>query len=267
MFISLTAKLREIGTAQQMPNIQTPDEGTEEEKVTPEVDQTEETVEPSSVTPPDEEQPENPAPEQPSPEPSPSVDYKQKFVDSQREGILQHERIKQKEAQIESLTKTDTPTDEGMRKLYSDWDTFNDVTKQAYIRIEAQNMRQSRIEAQQSQILARQELDDKLNDFLESPPDEFNKLAGKESEFRRFAKRRNNIGLPLETLAKAFLFDAEEEAPPVPTREALPAGSGGPRGDLKPKKMSPEEARALRETNFEAWRQAVKGGRIDNELD
>ena len=97
--------------------IQTPDEGTElQDEVTPQVDPemetpqtpSEEIAEPSIEADPQ---------EQPSlePETPTAPDYKQKFVDSQREAILLAERNKVKEAQIESLTKQDTPTDEAMR--------------------------------------------------------------------------------------------------------------------------------------------------------
>lgn len=237
-----------------MTEIQTPPEGTEQEPVIPQIDPEIETPTPETPS----EAPETPV-EQPSPEPQPTApDYKQKFVDSQREAILLAERNKAKEAQLESLTKQDTPTDEAMRQLYPEWDTFTDITKQAFVGIEAQNMRQARIESQQRDISARQQLDDKLEEFLETPPEAFKKITGKEAEFKRFAKKKNNIGLSLETLAKAFLFDAEEETPPTPMREALPAGSGGPRDPLKPKKISSEEASKLRTTDYKRWLELVK---------
>ncbi|HZT34773.1 MAG TPA: hypothetical protein VFA15_02550 [Nitrososphaera sp.] len=213
--------------------IQTPVEGTEQEQVTPQADPEMETPQTPSEEVADPSIEADPQPEQTPQEPQPAApDYKQKFVDSAREAILQNERIKVKEAQIESLTKQDTPTDEAMRALYANWDELDPVSKNFYIKQEAQEMRQRRLEAQQQDLLARQQLDDKLDDFLENPPDQFKKLAGRETEFRRFAKRKNNIGLSLDTLAKAFLFDAEEapatQAPQPAPREALPTGNGGP---------------------------------------
>jgi hypothetical protein len=246
--------------------IQTPDEGTEQEQVTPQADLDMETPQtPSEVVETPTEQPQ----EQPSQEIPTAPDYKQKFVDSQREAILLAERNKVKEAQINSLTKTDTPTDEAMRQVYPEWDELNEVTKKALIKQEAQEMRQRRIEAQQQEITARQQLDDKLDDFLENPPQEFKKLEGKETEFRRFAKRKNNIGLSLETLAKAFLFDAEDETPttqpnPQPmTREALPTGSGGPRGPIKEKKISIEEAAEIRKTDYKRYKELLDSNQIE----
>jgi hypothetical protein len=246
-----------------MEELQTPVEGTEQANVTPQENVEMETPQtPSEVVEPQIEEPQ----EQTSPEPVPQVDYKQKFVESQREAILLNERNRIKEARLESLTKQDTPTDEAMRQLYSEWDTFNDVTKQAYVKLEAQNMRSARIEAQQQDIVARQQLDDKLDDFLETPPDQFKKLVGKETEFRRFAKRKNNVGLSLDTLAKAFLFDAEE-TPTTPNtqpmREALPTGSGGPREPLKPKKISIEDAAEIRKTDYKRYKELLDSNQIE----
>lgn len=250
--------------------IQTPELGTEQEITTPQAGEEMETPQTPGevvVDPPIEADPQ-PEPPSPEPQPNPPVDYKDKFVESQREAILQHERIKQRDAQIESLTKQDTPTDEAMRALYSNWDELDPASKNFYIKQEAQEMRQRRLEAQQQDLLARQQLDDKLDDFLENPPDQFKKLAGRETDFRRFAKRKNNIGLSLDTLAKAFLFDAEEETPATPnpqpmSREALPTGNGGPRTPLKPKKISLEEAGKIRKTDYKRYKELVDADAIE----
>jgi hypothetical protein len=56
-------------------------------------------------------------------------------------------------------------------------------------------------------------------------------------------------------LAEAF-FDGEEEAVSnqlAPMTEAIPVGSSGPRAPLKPKKMTVEEGRQLRESNYRLW--------------
>lgn len=202
--------------------------------------------------------------EQTSPEPQP--DYKQKFVSSQREAILLAEREKVANARLESLTKTDTPTDEAMRQLYSEWDELNEVTKKALVKQEAQEMRQHRIEAQQQDIIDRQRLEDELETVIDSN----SKLQGKAAEFKRFAKNPKNKDISADVLAKAFLFDVEEETPattPQPKTEALPQGSGGPREPLKPKKVSIEEAAQIRKTDNKRYMELVKAGMIDDDID
>jgi hypothetical protein len=243
-----------------MSDIQTPEEGTEQVPVTPEapapqVDQEPETPQ----TPPVE--PAAPA----APETPPAPDYKQKFVESSKESILNAERVNIAQSRIEQLTNTDTPTDEAMRLLYPEWDNLDEYNKRVLIRQETTAMQTARILADQQDIAARQKLEDQLDDVIDNSsfaP----KLKGKESEFKRFARNPKNRGIAAETLAKAFLFDAEDETPPAPVStapEALPAGSGGPREPLKPKKMSIEEAIQLKKTNYKAYMEAVKNKQIE----
>lgn len=192
---------------------------------------------------------------------------KEKFVASAQESILNAERVKVRDAQIEKLTKIDTPTDDAMRQLYPEWDELNDVTKKALVKQEAQEMRQLRIEAQQDEILNRIKLDEELGSAIESNP----KLAGKEAEFRRFAANPKNKGISVDVLAKAFLFDVSEDAPaPQPViqkTEVLPQGSGGPREPLKPKKISLSEAANIRKTDNARYMELVKSGMIDDDID
>lgn len=238
-----------------MEPIQTPEEGTEQEQVTPQAPETETPQIPSEVEAPTE----TPEPLEPAPT---DPDYKQKFVDSQREAILLAERNKVKEAQIEKLTKTDTPTDEAMRLVYPDWDTYNDIAKKAFIKQESQEMRLRATEARQNELDSRLNQDEEIQTQIQSNP----KLQGKESEFKRFAQNPKNKGISAEVLAKAFLFDVEVPTAPAPQSEALPAGSGGPRGDQGPKKISIEEAAQLRKTDNKRYMELVKSGQIDDDI-
>jgi len=241
-----------------MTDIQTTDEVTEtvdEQPITaPEITENL-SEEPEAV--------EAPQDEQPSPDPEGYVP-KDKFVASAQESILNAERVKVRDAQLEQLTKTDTPTDEAMRLVYPEWDDFNEVTKKTLVKQEAQEMRQRRIEAQQQDIINRQTLEDELETTIASNP----KLAGKETEFKRFAKNPKNKGISADTLAKAFLFDVEPELVAAPREpEALPVGSGGPRGDQSPKKVSIEEAAEIRKTDNARYMELVKSGMIDDDID
>lgn len=247
-----------------MEPIQTPEEGTELEIETPQT-QTEQTDETPNETVEAEGQTTEQAPQA-------TPDYKQKFVDSQREAILLAERNKLKEARLEQLTKTDTPTDEAMRQVYPEWDEFNQVTKTALIKTEAQEMRQRRIEARQQELDDRLKLEDEIENALDNP--KFNKLKGREAEFKRFALNPKNRGINSEVLAQAFLYDADDAAstataapapaPQANRGEALPSGSGGPRGDTTPKKTTLEEARNIRKTDYKRYMELVKTNQIED---
>lgn len=249
-----------------MDPIQTPPEGTEQEPVTPQVDQAVEPAVPSTVTPPIEESTAPAEGTEATPAtPQPAVPaYKDKFVASQRESILNAERVNVANERIDQLTKTDTPTDEAMRLLYPEWDGMDAFTKGVLIKQEATEMRQASILARQQEIDARQKLEDQLDDVIDNS--EFaTKLQGKEAEFKRFARNPKNRGIAATTLAKAFLFDAEETpAPnPIPMTEALPVGSGGPRDSLKPKKISVEEAAEIRKTDYNRYVELIKTNQIE----
>jgi hypothetical protein len=189
-------------------------------------------------------------------------DYKQKFVDSSKESILNAERVNVANERINQLTKTDTPTDEAMRVLYPEWDQLNEITKKTLIRQETIAMQQSQTLAKQQEIDARQKLEDQLDDVIENS-EYAPKLTGKESEFKRFARNPKNRGIAADTLAKAFLFDVEPEPQPTPMTEALPAGSGGPREPLTPKKISIEEAAEIRKTDYKKYKALLDSGQIE----
>jgi hypothetical protein len=243
--------------------VQTPDEGTElQEQVTPQADPEMETPQtPSEVV----ETPQEQISQEPLTPAAP--DYKEKFVHSQRESILNAERVRVKEAQLDSLTKQDTPTDEAMRGLYPEWDNLDDYNKRVLIRTETIAMQNAATRKEQQEIIARQKLEDEVESIMDDP--KFIKLKGREAEFKRFALKPANRGLSAEVIAKAFLFDADEEAPQVPadpqpkTREALPTGSGGPRTPLKPKKISIEDAAEIRKTDYKRYKELVDADAIE----
>jgi hypothetical protein len=235
-----------------MSDIQTTDEVTEQTEPVTLPENTKETVAPeptaSEVT------------EQTSPEPQPEP-YKEKFVASQRESILNNERVKVANARLESLTKQDTPTDEGMKALYPEWDNLDEYNKRVLIRQETIAMQNAKVIAEQQELRDRQRLEDELDSVIETNA----KLRGKESDFKRFARSPKNRGISADVLAKAFLFDAEEDSAPTPTNKptGLPAGNGGPRGPLKPKKISLEESKILRETNYREYKRLLNAGMFE----
>lgn len=250
---------------------QTPQNGTDDGQVTPQDDLGDlETPQTPIVDGQSDEQSDDQGNEQTPPQ-QPQVDYKQKFVESQREAILLNERNKQKEAQLNNLTSKDTPTDDELRQRYSWWDdpSVSNETKDFY---KEQAARDKQLKATQSlaqTALQKLEFQEKLDDFIDEPPQEFKGLKGNEADFKRFAKKKENVGLPLNVLAKAFLFDVSDETPATHTPVKTPGlenGTGGPRQAPKPKKMSVEDASNLRKTNYEEYRKAVMAGKIEDEF-
>lgn len=205
-------------------------------------------------------------PQQPT-QPQEPTDFRKKFVDSQREAILQNERLKQKDAHISKLTTKDTPTDDEMRSQYPQWDQLDDYNRSVLTDMVETRKRAIRAEERADALERKREFEDSLVDFVDSPPQEFKGLKGKEAEFKRFAQRKANIGLPLDTLAKAFLFDIQDEIQtehkPVVT-PGLERGSGGPRSAPTPSKVSLEEAGKIRKTDYKRYMELVRNNQIED---
>lgn len=240
--------------------LQTPVEGTEPTVETPAISESQEIETPQTpVEAPSQEQ----APQEPQ-----QPDYKTKFVESQREAILLNERNKQNKARIEKLTTKDTPEDDEMRQVYSNWDELDEGSKAYHRDKRAMEKRVAYSEQVALSLAEKLEFEDKLEDFLETPPDEFKGIKGKESEFKRFAKKKDNIGLPMTILAKSFLFDVQDDIPKPHTPTLTPGlekGTGGPRTPTKTK-ISLEDSRTIRQTDYKRYMELVKSGQIEDDL-
>lgn len=156
-----------------------------------------------------------------------------------------------------------------MRQLYPEWDGLNDITKRTLIRQETIAMQQAKTLARQQEIDDRQRLEDELDNVIENS-DYAKKPQGREADFKRFARSPKNRGIAAEVLAKAFLFDAEDDStaltPLAPKHTGLPSGNGGPREPLKPKKITLEEAREIRKTDYRRYLGLVKAGQIEDDI-
>ena len=194
----------------------------------------------------EEDQSEKTEDEQTQPQTPPAPDYETKFKESAKEGILQHERVKLRDARIEKLTNTENPTDDELKAKYPWWDNteVDEATKTFYRNELIKEKRLARTEHTVLTLSEKLEYNDKLDDFIEDPSEEFKGLRGKEMEFKRFAKRKENIGIPIDKLAKAFLFDVKDELPkdhkPNP-RPGLEKGQGGPKTVEKAQALTPEQ--------------------------
>lgn len=188
--------------------------------------------------------------EQTQPQTPPAPDYKEKFTQSAKEGILQHERVKLRDARIEQLTKTENPTDDELRAKYPWWDNaeVDEATRTFYRGELIKEKRLARTENIALTLSEKLEYNEKLDDFIEDPSEEFKGLRGKEMEFKRFAKRKENIGIPIDKLAKAFLFDVKDELPKdhkLSPRPGLERGQGGPKTVEKAQALTPEQEMEL----------------------
>lgn len=215
-----------------------------------------------------------PEPATPSPEPAPqpvnpedtAEFWKNRYSESTREAQLLIEQNKLKEQQINQLTKPHDPTESELRAAYPEWEQML-PTEQRLAR-ENFSLKQSHASIQQTtaELTAEVRWSKDLKTLKKKT--DFAALAGKEDDFEEYVFKPNHKGIPLETLARSFLFGVTTPAA-APAPAAPPTAersSGGPKPDGKPKKLSIEDARTLRQTNYQEYKRQLDAGNIDDEI-
>ena len=243
---------------------QTPEEGTEQEKLTPE-EEPEQTA-PESPEPEPEVEPTETTPEtaEPEPEPEPEIDYKKKFAESTRENQILRAKLKNQSA---SVADDGTPTAREMREKYPDWDDKYPEEQEELLRREKIERELYKTRAIVEKLEREREWEQEVDDFLEKAKilDQYEDLRGKESEFKKFVHKPSHRGVSLDVLAKAFLFKPENVKPksqkPSQKKTALEKGSGGSKTPRKTE-LSPEEIRLIRKNDPKRYNLLVRQGKI-----
>jgi hypothetical protein len=213
---------------------------------------------PETVTPQPESEPtvaETPATE-PVTDPEPEIDYKAKFAESTREaqilaGQLENERRKNSQ----ELTKE--PTDSDLQAAFPEWEVMTDTEK----RLARETFSAKRIATSLQQKDQEREAANAWNTDLELTIAKNPSLLGKEQAFKTFANKPTHRGAPLETLVSAFLFESSSSPSPAPIstpRPGLLPGNGGPRGSEKPKSLSGDELKQLRQSDEKAYKEYIR---------
>lgn len=223
----------------------TPETGTEqaqEEPITPQEPETEPTPE-----------------SQPEPQPEETVDFwKNKATEQAKENIVLSGKVKQYESRREL---TNEPTETELKAAFPSWEFMSETEKElARGQVKTQKKADAALAAQQ-----KQEEDKKWNNTLEfaitSNPD----LSGKEREFKEYASKPTHRGAPVDVLVDAFLHKATST--PTPKKNPTPVlqpGSGGPKDPVTPKKVTLEEAKVIRETDYKRYMELLKSGQIED---
>lgn len=196
--------------------------------------------------------------------------YKKKFSASSRE----NQRINAKNRVInKALVEADElpePTEEDLEKEYKDWDVMTETEKMlAKETLISKNWR-GKISQAKDQVTKIEKWNDSVEEFVGDPKTLIDNpsLEGKTEEFKEFAEAEENNNVPFKLLVSAFLHD---HATGVSSKKVsnkgkmFERGSGGPNDKPKPKdgKISLEEARKLRESNYPLWKEKNAAGLID----
>jgi len=193
-------------------------------------------------------------------------DYKKKFVASSREAQILHAENKRINETLDKAMSLPDPTEEEVQKDYPDWDLMGDFEKKM-ARDSAANKKRMMLLAEMAAVNKDLEgWQEEVDSFIDDPNTLINnpRLEGKKDDFRLFATRHQ--GTDFKLLVSAFLFDAESKKPQPKKGKMFETGSGGPNEKVKKSnKISLEEGRTLRKSDYKKWNELFRAGKIATE--
>jgi hypothetical protein len=216
--------------------------------------ETDEQPEPVTTPQPESEPtvPETPATE-PAADPEPEIDYKAKFAESTREAQILAAKLEE-ERRKNSQELTTKPTDSDLQAAFPEWEYMSEPEKRsARMAFNADRTAKAITQEREAEKAERRWQTD-LELFVAANPD----LEGKAREFQDYAQKPTHRGVALDVLKKAFLFEAPASAPTPTPKPGLLPGNGGPRGPEKPKLLSGDELKQLRQTNEKAYKEYIR---------
>src|SRR3990167_4086076 len=238
----------ELEGRQQLPEEE--EEAEEVEAETPEV-----------VVPLEEEAEEEaePAEEAPEEEAEPSKElYKKKFSASSRENQRINAKNRVINKALADAEDVPEPTDDELQLEFRDWDIMSDVEKTlARETVISRNWRKVISEAKE-QANKIEKWNDSVEEFVDDPKTLIDNpaLEGKVDEFKVFATEEANNNVPFKILVSAFLHDNSTNKPNNKGRMFERAkGGSNERPQLKNGMVSIEEARKIRETDYNRWKE------------
>lgn len=222
--------------------------------------------------------PDAPIEETPDPEPSKEekeeikeqkeIDYKKRFVESTREAQILHAKDKKINEAIEEAKKLDI-TDDDVQKEYPDWELMSDTEKKLARNDVLNKKRFDMLEKVTEESKNITVWHEKVDTFADDPktlidnPD----LEGKIDEFKIFATKSSRRGVDFDTLVSSFLWT--EEKTKLKNKGAMfPTSTGGQKG--KPQvsdKISMEQAKTLRDTNYNEYKRLLRENKIEMDPD
>ncbi|HZX14942.1 MAG TPA: hypothetical protein VFF49_11160 [Thermodesulfobacteriota bacterium] len=266
-----------------MPKHQKPSKEELQEKEQEAIEEAEKLEASIDETEPSEPIPSEPAPSEPqeeSEEAEPSKEVKEKLkieVAEKNKKLSASAREAQKlyaknrvinKALIDA-EETPEPTEEDLQKEFKDWDVMSDTERTfAKETVISRNWRKTISQAKE-QATKIERWNDSVNEFIGDPKTLIDspELEGKTNEFESFAKEESNNSVPFKVLVGAFLHEQSTNSKPHKGR-MFENGSGGPNDKPQPKSdtITLEEARKLRETDYNKYKEYLIAGKIKSDL-
>ena len=158
------------------------------------------------------------------------------------------------------------PTEEELEKEFAEWGVMNETEKMLAKETVISRKWRSVISQAKNQATKIEKWNDSVDSYIDDPKtlNDNQELEGKTEEFREFAKDEANNSVPFNILVSAFLHEQSKGKQPSKGR-MFPRGSGGSneKPQHKSDKLTLEESRQLRETDYGKWKEYLRAGKID----
>ena len=223
-------------------------------------------------TTPEPEQTSEPEPESPPEakvEPEPAPELKKKLSASARENQKIYAKNRVLNQALADVDEIPEPTDEQLFAEFKDWDVMSDIERTLARETVISRRWRFRIKEAQDQAKKIEKWNESVNTFVDDPKtlNDNPELEGKQEEFRTFATRESNNSVPFDILVGAFLHEQSKDGKPHKER-MFETGSGGPNDKPQPKsdKISLEDARKLRDSNYGKYKEMLRAGKIEIDI-
>lgn len=199
---------------------------------------------------------------------APEPDYKKKFSESSREAQKKTAANRVMNKALADAESIPEPTEEELMAEFTDWDVMGDTEKALAKETLISRKWRETIAAAKEQATKIERWNDSVDEFVNDPKTLIDNpsLEGKQETFSEFAKLEENNSVPLKTLTAAFLYENSKGT--SKKGKMFETGSGGPNDKPQPKsdQITLEEARQLKESNYDKWKEYLMAGKIKMDI-
>lgn len=193
------------------------------------------------------------------------IDYKEKFIASQKEALrIREENLKLLKDKEKIISKPKV-TDKELQEKYSDWEYYSENEQKLIRKTEEQERRLVALEAMNQSYLNEKkyskDVDDQIG--LWDATGEFKAVIKNKQDFKRFAKKDGNKGLPMDVLARLFLYELPKKAQP---KGSTPMSISNVKhtDETENSQMTIEDVSLLRKTKPMEYMKRAANGEFDN---
>lgn len=192
--------------------------------------------------------------------------FKKKFSASSRENQKINAKNRVLNKALTEAEEIPEPTEEELQAEYAEWDEATNIEKIALKEALIGKKWRKVISEAKNQATKIEKWNDSVNEFIEDPKNllDFPEIDGKETEFIEFATQEDNNNVPFNVLVGAFIYTQSKNK--VSNKgKMFERAKGGANEKFKPRngKLTLEEGRRLRETDYDQWKQKLSEGKIE----